>query len=332
MKNKTFGKLTAAVAALIITVSALAGCVRSLSSDVPDPSARFYVSDNAGVIGDGTEQEICSYAAALDKLTGAQIVIVTVDQLDGIAIDRYAEAVFNKWGIGSAEKNNGVLLLMALAEDNYWAVQGVGLEQSLTSGTMQGYLDESLEPYFAKQDYDGGARSIFGALYSHLCTLYGVNPAPLSSYEAPQPQSRGGSGAAGVFVTLIAVVVLVMIAFAFLRLLLRALRGSFSGGPHNTYNTYNRGNRGGFGTGFILGSLLRPRPPHRRMPPPRGSHGGFGGFGGFGNPGSFGGRSNGPGVGRSRPGGFSGGRSGGFGGSRPRGGGGRTRGGGAGRR
>lgn len=329
MKNKISKKIAAAGAALIIAVSALAGCARSLSSNVPDPGERFYVTDCAGVISDGTEQEICSYAAALDKLTGAQIVIVTVDQLDGIAIDRYAEAIFNKWGIGSAEKNNGVLLLMALAEDNYWAVQGKGLEQSLTSGKIKGYLDESLEPYFAKQDYDGGAKSMFDALYLHLCELYNVNPSPLSSYEAPRPQARdGGSVIADVFVMLIVGAIMIAVVIIAFKIIIRPLRRMFSGG---SYNSYGRGNRSGFGTGFILGSMMRPRPPRRRMPPPpRGPHGGPGNFGG---PGGFGG-SSGFGAGRSRPGGFSGGsRPGGFGGgSRPRGGGGSTRGGGAGRR
>ena len=328
MKKKIIRRITAAAAALMISVPALAGCARSLSSNVPDPGERFYVTDCAGVISDGTEQDICSYAAALDKLTGAQIVIVTVDQLDGIAIDRYAEAIFNKWGIGSAEKNNGVLLLMALAEDNYWAVQGRGLEQSLTSGKLKGYLDQSLEPYFAVQDYDGGAKSMFDALYSHICKLYNVNPSPLSSYEVPQPQERsGGNGAADVFMTLIVGVIMIAVVFAAFKIIIVPLLRMFSGGP---YNGYGRGNRGGFGTGFILGSMMRPRPPRRRMPPPPG--GPHGRPGNFRGPGGFGG-SSGFGAGRSRPGGFGGSRPGGFGGgSRPRGGGGSTRGGGAGRR
>ena len=88
---------------------------------VPDRPENQYVLDQAGVLSEETEQEIISQNQKLFQETGAQIVVVAVDFLDGEEIDDYAYSLFNTWGIGSVERNNGLLLLMAIAEDNYFA-------------------------------------------------------------------------------------------------------------------------------------------------------------------------------------------------------------------
>ena len=69
-----------------------------------------YVGDYAGVLTDATEQYIIAENQKLAEATGAQIVIVTVDFLDGMEIEDYAYTVFNTWGIGDKERNNGLLL------------------------------------------------------------------------------------------------------------------------------------------------------------------------------------------------------------------------------
>ena len=93
---------------------------------VVEAPAEIYVGDYANVLSEETERYIIEQNQALAGATGAQIVIVTVDFLDGMDIEDYAYTIFNDWGIGDAEKNNGLLLLLAIGEENYWAMQGKG--------------------------------------------------------------------------------------------------------------------------------------------------------------------------------------------------------------
>ena len=104
MKRKRIfiGRILLAVFALAL-LSLTVGAV-----DLPEPSKSFYVLDQSDVIDSGTEDYIVSKNAELYKETGAQIVVVTMDFING-GIKDYAYSLFNKWGVGPEEKQNGLL-------------------------------------------------------------------------------------------------------------------------------------------------------------------------------------------------------------------------------
>lgn len=141
---------------LVITVCVLPAIAQG-TPDVVEPTEQFYVADYADVIDEATERIIFEESAKLCDETGAQVVVVTVDFIGESTIEEYARALFNKWGIGDKDKNNGVLLLMVIGEENYWCVQGRGLEDSLPTSSIKDMLDLCLEPDFAKHDYSRGA-------------------------------------------------------------------------------------------------------------------------------------------------------------------------------
>lgn len=41
-------------------------------------------------------------------------------------MEGYAYEVFQAWGLGSADQDNGMVLLMATGDDNYWATPAKG--------------------------------------------------------------------------------------------------------------------------------------------------------------------------------------------------------------
>lgn len=281
----------------------------SASAEIPKPPSDFYVADYADVLTEETEQNIVSQNDRLYSETGGQIVVVTVDFLDGETIDDYAYDLFNQWEIGSAEYNNGVLLLLAIGEDNYYALTGSGIENELSAGKLDDILYEFLEPDFAAKDYDAGVRKTFDELYSVVSQTGGTvtgNTLP-SPDQSPDRQtetvSSGSFSSAMGFFCPLAVVIIIVIISALISSSRRKRR------YYHPPTYYPRQNW--------------RRPP---MPPP-------GGFGGFGGNSPFGSsrRSGGGGFSRSS------GRSS-FGGSSRRssshrsGGGGSSRGGGAGRR
>ncbi|KWX69770.1 TPM domain-containing protein [Paenibacillus jilunlii] len=139
---------------------------------VPKHTASFYVNDFANVIDTKTENYMVNYGVRLHQKDGAQVVLVTVDSTNGVSMEEYATALFNSWGVGSADKNNGVLLLMSIKDDDYWAVPGKGLKSALSDSKLSKILSASLEPDFAKKDYSAGVRKTYGALVQSLGGTY----------------------------------------------------------------------------------------------------------------------------------------------------------------
>ncbi len=336
MKRSNTGKklwvkiLCAALAVCLLTSAA------SAASLLEKPE-NGYVADIAGVLESDTVDHIVSNNQKLTDATGAAIVVVTVDFLNGKDIADYATDLFNGWGIGDKDANNGLLILLAIGEDDYYVLQGSGLKSALPASTLQEYTWNYLESDFAAKDYDAGVHKLFDAFYQWFEDYYagqmnggGVNQ-PAGSPPASRPSSGGffaGIGnffaTMGTMAILVLIIILVVVLVAADGLRYRRYRRRYYGMPGVVYHP------------FIFGRPRRrprpPRPPRRPRPPRhRPSGGGFGGFGGFG-----GGMSRGGGAGRSsgfsrRSSGSFGGRSG-FGGGRGGFGGGMSRGGGAGRR
>ncbi len=203
-------KLCVFVLALLLLMPCAAG------AQVISPEESFYVADRAGVLDVETEGLIVLNDAVLEEQCGAQIVFVALDTVGSAKIESYAYSLFRQWGIGGAA-NNGVLVLMDIGGDDYWLMVGTGLQDYLTAGELDELALRYLEPYFAKQDYDGGARALFTALFDRVCRIYGLSlavdeslvddwidshataapaKAPTSAPAVTAAPARGGIGAA----------------------------------------------------------------------------------------------------------------------------------------
>lgn len=181
----TYRKLAARRAVpLLSIILALLLAVSAVSPIGAVNAPNGYVDDASGVIDSDTCEYIRSRSDALCKLTGAQIVIAITRSLNGEPIDRYAERYFLDREIGDKNKDNGVLLLMAIDDGNYWLTKGSGLESALPVSSLRTMLDSIFEPCFAAGEYSVGTKALFDALYGKLCTLYGVNPSPTSGSSA----------------------------------------------------------------------------------------------------------------------------------------------------
>ena len=101
---------------------------RTASLAIVQPTDEFYVNDSANLLSEDLEKYIVETNVTLNQKTGAQIVVVTVNSLEGQSLEEYATELFREYGIGDATKNNGVLLLLALEEREFRIEVGYGLE------------------------------------------------------------------------------------------------------------------------------------------------------------------------------------------------------------
>ena len=106
MKRRAVSVLSL-IFALIFSIAMAPGALAA----IPDRPENKYVLDSAGVLSNSTERRMISENQELFEDCGAEIVIVAVDFLGGESIEDYAYRLFNSWGIGSAERNNGLLLV-----------------------------------------------------------------------------------------------------------------------------------------------------------------------------------------------------------------------------
>ncbi len=296
---------------LLIAVLVLSAAFPALA--VVDKSDEYYVADYAEVFSQSFEDWIISVNGDLEYYcSGAQLVVVTVDYLDGMYSDEYAMTLFNNWGVGSKSENNGMLLLLAVKENKAWLTVGKGLSSSLTEETINSYFDKYFWDDFDNGKYQDATQSMMNALLQWYADYYGLESDSSENLPEGGEHSYMGGHNSFIFSSLFWIIlIIVILVFASL-------------GNRRRYNAYYR--RRGMVippyhwwflfSGFPFNNRRGPRPPHGGGPrpprgggsrPPRGggfgggSSGGFGGFGGGGHSGSgFGGGGFGGGGGGRR--------------------------------
>lgn len=142
--------------------------------NLPDPTDEFFVNDFANVIDDEVEDELQSIGAGLYNETTAQVVVVTVDSLEGYDVDEYALELGREWGVGSADSNNGVVLLMSVDDREVTIQVGYGLEGCLPDGKAGRILDNYAIPYLSEDDFSTGLANAYKAIVNVVCVEYGV--------------------------------------------------------------------------------------------------------------------------------------------------------------
>ena len=173
---------------LIISMALLpVGVVWGALEPPPAPAARIYIQDYADLVDENTEANILRLGEQLDRLTTAQLVVVTINNLQGYPISDFANELFRKWGIGSKKFNNGVLLLVARDERQVRVEVGYGLEGALPDSITGRILDERVVPFFKKGDYSSGILGGYTELAQRVAGEYGV--ALDSSMLTPVPKA-----------------------------------------------------------------------------------------------------------------------------------------------
>lgn len=141
-------------------------------SEVPDPRPARLVVDQAGVLDDATEARLD--AALLDARTrlGPEIAVVTVDDVPGTPKE-FATALFNHWKLGTAAKNDGVLVLLVMGKRRLEVETGTGLEAALPSWLLAEMQAADMVPRFKQGDFGGGLEQGTLAIIRRLGNLPG---------------------------------------------------------------------------------------------------------------------------------------------------------------
>ena len=96
------------------------------------PKMEGAVTDTANILTATTKEKMSSYLNNVNEKTGIQVALLTVKSLNGEEIESFSMRVAENWKLGQKEKDNGVLMLLALNEHKVRIEVGYGLEGVLT--------------------------------------------------------------------------------------------------------------------------------------------------------------------------------------------------------
>ena len=156
----------------------------------PRPSG--HVNDFAQVLTEDDRVYLENFLRSIERDTTAEVVVVTVTSLDGMSIEEYANRLFADWGIGSEDRDNGVLLLVAPAQRQVRIEVGYGLEGSLPDGLAGEIIRTAILPEFKQ----GNMRRGIGRGLDRISRV--VRGEVVAG--APAPTIDAGSGVPPVFV------------------------------------------------------------------------------------------------------------------------------------
>src|SRR6188472_1233078 len=137
-----------AAAALLLTL------VGALALTFPPLTGR--IVDQANIISADARSVLEPKLADLEAKSGIQLVVATINSLEGQEIEPYANELFRTWKLGEKTKNNGVLLLVAPNERRVRIEVGYGLEGTLTDALSKVIITNAITPRFKAGDFGGG--------------------------------------------------------------------------------------------------------------------------------------------------------------------------------
>jgi uncharacterized protein len=235
--------------------------------DFPEkPNPPKLVNDYANILNGSEKDRLEHKLESFARTTSTQITIVAIKDIGEYDVSDYAIRLFNKWGIGQAGKNNGVLMLVAIDNRKAWIVTGKGLEGVLNDGKIGTIFRHELKPAFKVGNYAEGLEKTADAIIA----------VTKDEYTADKDTGGGGIPAKAIIVIIIFIVMIIR------------MMGRGGGGGRGGGYMSGRG-LGDVATGMLLGNMLGGGRGGGGWGDSGGGGFGGGGFGGFGGGSSGGG-------------------------------------------
>jgi uncharacterized protein len=142
--------------------------------NIPEKPDR-YVVDLAGIVDDTTEMRLNGYLQELEQKTTAQLVVLTIESLEGESIEDFSiHVAHDRWKLGQKGKDNGVLLVVSVKDRKYRIETGYGLEGVLPDSFVGSIGRNYLVPFFRKDNFSKGVYVATLALANEIAANSGV--------------------------------------------------------------------------------------------------------------------------------------------------------------
>lgn len=132
------------------------------------PLGQAAVIDMANVLSPAEKQAIDERLRQMNSNNGMQPAIVIVNSTDGVSMLDYSMDILNRWQLGDTEKNNGLLLLIAVKDRQYRTTTGYGLEGDLTDAFLSKIQREHFPSAFRENKYAVGINAVLDKIEKRM--------------------------------------------------------------------------------------------------------------------------------------------------------------------
>jgi uncharacterized protein len=146
----------------------------------------LHVHDDARILTQETVDHLETQLKAFEDSTSNQIAVLIISSLEGENLEEYSLRVSEKWQLGNKEKDNGVLLLIAIDDHKMRIETGQGLEGVLTDALCNQIIRNEMAPNFRKNDYDTGVTLAVNAIMNGIGGEYKADETIISGGDAAE--------------------------------------------------------------------------------------------------------------------------------------------------
>ena len=236
---------------LLLTAVLLVLLPLCMAFQVPRNPGDDFTFDSTATLSEGTRHTIRETNRQIAS-TGAQVVVAMIPTLGDDSIEEAALDIFRTWGIGSRDKDNGILLLIAKEDRKLRIEVGYGLEGAIPDSTADRIIRNIIAPRFREDDFDGGVLDGFNAIMTLIAEEYGLEISA-EGYVPQELPDNGGSQSSDddMFHTLMVIVVIFVVLAILSRRLPSGGGGGFFGGTRSGggWSSGGGSSGGGFGGG-----------------------------------------------------------------------------------
>lgn len=150
--------------------------------DIPTPRPAGWVIDYTSTLSSTDRERLNRLGDEVQRQTGAQMAIVLVQTTDGVDPHEYATRLFNRWGVGRALQDDGLLLFAALGDRAAEIVLGDGIDHESNVQVSRRVMDEEMVPRFRTGDAAG---AIVAGAFASSRLIFGVDTGELQTVAEP---------------------------------------------------------------------------------------------------------------------------------------------------
>ncbi|RYZ02116.1 MAG: methanol dehydrogenase, partial [Myxococcales bacterium] len=201
------GAAARALARLAPLVLALLLLVPSTALALAVPPLRAHVNDTADMLSPEAEAALEQRLTTYEQRTTQQFALLTVDTLEGDALEDFSIRVVEQWKLGQKGKDNGLLLLIVKSDRKLRIEAGYGLEGEITDAFSSRVIRNVLTPQLRAGQAGQGVDQAFTLLMKQASG----EAVPESALAPPRrTRERGGSSPLGALVLLFLLVPFVL--------------------------------------------------------------------------------------------------------------------------
>lgn len=146
-------------------------------ASIPNPTDNYYL-DEENLLDESTKENINKTNRQLEDKTGSQVIVMTLPNPEGLEGNYYGTEIFNAWKIGDQKKDNGVLILLLMSDqegqNQINIITGYGIEGRLNDGKIGRIIDSFMLDDLRDGNYSKALNEGFNAVVGEICAEYDI--------------------------------------------------------------------------------------------------------------------------------------------------------------